>query len=55
MGEEIAFLEDEAEPPSVIAESGCVWGKRYTIDLNRAFVRNFQASEKAEKGRLSPA
>jgi hypothetical protein len=55
MGEEIAFLEDEAEPTSVVAESGFVRGKRDAIDLNRTFIGNFQSSEKAEEGRLSPA
>jgi hypothetical protein len=55
MGEEIAFLEDEAEPPSVLAESGFVWRKRGTIDLDRTFVGNFQSSKKPEEGRLSPA
>jgi hypothetical protein len=55
MGEEIALLKDESQPPSVLAESGFVRGKRGTIDLDRTFVGNFQSSEKAEKGRLSPA
>jgi hypothetical protein len=41
MGEEIAFLEDEAKPTSVLAESRFVWGKRDIIDLNRTFVGNF--------------
>jgi hypothetical protein len=41
VGEEIAFLEDEAEPPSVLAESRFVWGKGDAIDLDGAFVGNF--------------
>jgi hypothetical protein len=53
--EEVAFLENEAEPTSVLAESRFVWGKRDAIDLNRTFIGNFQSSEKAEEGRLSPA
>jgi hypothetical protein len=48
VGEEITFLEDEAEPTSVLAESRFVWGKRNTIDLDRTFIGNFQSSEKAE-------
>jgi hypothetical protein len=41
MGKEIALLKDEAEPPSVVAESGFVRGKRDAIDLDGAFVGNF--------------
>ncbi len=55
MGKEIALLEDEAEPTSVVAESRFVRGTRDAIDLNRSFVSNFQSSEKPEEGRLSPA
>ena len=53
MGEEIAFLENEAESTSVLAESGFVRGKRDPIDLDRTFVGNFQSREKPEEGRLS--